>query len=644
MNFKYFLPESKKPSITPEKFLPSLSFIIFARNPVEPNSRLQAIYSRRLPQVMKIKMDQIYKFNTNYVVPLDRSRGKPQYLSALPDSFWISPEFIEKFDRSDYLIGGEISLDPGRLFVQLYSRIEGKILCGKTYLGKKENFLEFINDFFFDMLSFLEIVLTPDERKRLEKQPSTKIEAIELLMSALDNDPLSPVGEKSKDDFLKFLLTAFQKDPDSETLTTLLVNQASQLENIGETRKAEEIIRKVLEAHPFDHDSSKLMAKIILRHQGTDKALEFIENALTKDRALADIPFNMALTQMQTDRNEDTIKLFDKALEYNKENPDIYDSYGYFLASVNRIRPALKIFKKGLELSPHREYTLLNTAQAYTELEELDKAKELYDIVQLLFSDSRHLKISKAIYYAQLGDLIKTRESILDALNSSPEDPLVNLSAARLYYRMKDKGNAERFARTTIDLDPSSFISEEARYFYSRITAGITEEEQIMNRDLFLGAISKMKKRDMRSAIIVLDRVLNIEPHYWRAWFLKGVGHRTLAQYEEALMAFEKVDELFEDQVSLHHEIGKCLMGLEDFQGAFGHIRYAFRNRTQEPEIMGNMAIVYMYLGRLQEAEVIFTQLKKTAPGFKNIDIYINELERLKKRKKSSRGNGDTKI
>ncbi len=643
MNFKYFLPDSKKILKTPEKFLPSLSFIIFARNPIEPDSRLQAIYSRRLPQVMKIKMDQISKFNTSYIVPLDRSKGKPEYLSALPDSFWLSPEFIEKFDRSDYLIGGEISLDPGRLFVQLYSRIEGKILCNKTYLGKKENFLEFINDFFLNIISFLKVGLTPDEKERLEKQPSTKIKAIELLMEALENDPLSPVGEKSKDDFLKFLLTAFQKDSDSETLTALLVNQASQLENIGETRKAEEIIQKILKAHPTDLDSSKLMAEIILRHRGMDEAMEFIENAIKNDKSLCDIPFNMALIQMQTDRNEDTIKLFDKALEYNKENPDIYDSYGYFLASINKIKPALKIFKKGLELFPHREYTLLNTAQAYAELEEFDKAKELYDKAQFLFSDSSHIKMSKAIYYAKLGDLIKTRKNIIDALDSSPEDPSVNFFAARLYYRMKDRENAERFARTTIDLAPSSFISEEARYFYSRIAAGITEEKQILNRDTFLEAINNMKKREMKSAINLLDRVLHVEPYYWRAWFLKGVGHRTLAQYVEALTAFEKVDELFEDQISLHHEIGKCHMGMEDFQRAFGHIRYAFRNRPQEPEIMGNMAIVYMYLGRLQEAEVVFTQLKKMAPGFKNINIYINELERLKRRKKSSRGNGDTK-
>jgi len=643
MKFKYYFPEKEEPQKIPEKFLPSLSFIIFSGEHTGSGFRLQEIYSRRLPQIMKIKIDQVSKFNTNYVVPLDRSQGTPQYLSALPDSFWISPKFIEKFDRSDYLVGGDISFDPGKLFIQLYSRIEGKILYNKTYMGQKENFLEYINDFLLNMLAFMEIVLMPEEKEKLEKQPSTEVEAIELLMSALDNDPYSPVGEKNREDFLKFLIMAFQADPNSESLTTLLVNQASQLENMGDTERAREIIQKVLKVHPLDHDSLEMMAKIILRHRGVDNALEYIESSLKKDKILADIPFNLALLQMQTKEREGTVKLFEKALEYNGENPDIYDSYGYFLATINRMEPALKIFRKGLELSPHREFTLLNTAQAYTELGDFDRAEEYYDKAHLLYSDSRNVKVSRAIYYSQLGDLIKARESIIDALNSNPEDPQVNLYAARLYYQMKDKENAQRFARTTIDLAPSSMISEEARYFYSRIMSGITEEEQMLNRDLFLEAINKMKKRDMESAINVLESVLTIEPYYWRAWFLKGVGLRTLARYEEALTAFDKVDELFEDQVSLHHEIGKCHMGMENFQKAFGHILYAFKNRPQEPEIMGNMAIVYMYLGRLEESEVLFTQLKKTAPGFRNIDVYMNELKKLKKRKKSSRGNGDTK-
>jgi Flp pilus assembly protein TadD len=57
---------------------------------------------------------------------------------------------------------------------------------------------------------------------------------------------------------------------------------------------------------------------------------------------------------------------------------------------------------------------------------------------------------------------------------------------------------------------------------------------------------------------------------------------------------------------------------------------------------MANMGILYMYLGRLQEAEVLLMQAKRMAPSLMIIDQFIRQLQLIQKRKSASGGNGSS--
>lgn len=646
MKFEYYLPEENENMPSMKKFMPMVAYIVFSGDEDKPevNPELQDIYARRLPQVIKMKMDMVSRFNTNFILPLDRSTDSPQYLDTVPGSPWTEPEFIGRFERFDYMVEGTLSLKKEYLNIKLYSRLNRTVIFEKDYTGCKEKFFEFITDFLLDFFSFFEIMLTEDEKELLKDHPSKNPAAIEYMMRALDNDPFNPLETQNEDEYLNLLEKAVKEDPESLDISDILVGFAAKLENSGEVDKSIEILERLIQTTGYKRNPVMLLARIFIKHDHFDRAFEILDKAAVRNSGTQDIYFMIARENMQTDRKEITIRLFEKSIELDPENPDVLDTYGYFLAAIDDIPTALDVFKKGLKYSLGRETSLLNTAQGYTMLKQYDDARVIYDKLRVLYPMSARSQASRSIFYALNGERNNALLAITEALNNSPESPVINLTAARVFDFLNDRENAERYARTTIDLNPDKMITDEATYLFSRISAGITEEKQKENRDLFLDGVREMRKNNYAEALETFDRVVEVEPNFWRAWFLKGVSLRITGDLERALDSLSQVDELFPDQTSLHLEVGKCYMGMEQFQEAFPHIRFAFKNRPEEPEIMGNMALVYMYLGRLKEAEILLTQVQKMDPHNKNVEVYIEELERLKKRRKSSRGNGGTDV
>lgn len=647
MKFEYYLPEENETEPSMKKFMPMVAFIVFSGDEDKPevNPELQDIYTRRLPQVIKMKMDMVSRFNTNFILPLDRSTESPQYLDTIPGSPWTEPEFIGRFERFDYMVQGTLSLKNEYLNIKLYSRLNGDVIFEKDYSGDKDKFFEFSTDFLMDFFSFFEIMLTDKEKELLRTHPSTNPSSIEYMMKALDNDPFNPLETLDNDEYLNSLESAVKEDPKSNDISDILVGYAAKLEAGGEVDKSVEILERLIQTVGHKRNPVMLLSRILMRHNRFDRAFDVLDKAAAANSSeTKDIYYLMARENMQTDRKEVTLKLFEKAIEAEPENPDIFDTYGYYLAATDDMPSALNVFTKGLKYSSERETSLLNTAQVYTIMKKYDEARAIYDKLRVLYPQSARSQASRSIFYALNGEKNNALLAITEALNNSPESPVINLTAARVFDFLNDKENAERYARTTIDLNPDKIITDEATYLFSRISAGITEEQQKENRNLFLDGIREMRKNNHSEALEIFSRVVELEPNFWRAWFLKGVTLRITGELEQALDSLSQVDELFPDQTSLHLEVGKCYMGMEQFQEAFPHIRYAFKNRPEEPEIMGNMALVYMYLGRLKEAEILLTQVQKMDPYNKNVEVYIEELERLKKRRKSSRGNGGTDV
>jgi tetratricopeptide (TPR) repeat protein len=643
MKFRYHLPEFQTQPQKNNSYLPSLIFIVFSADPKDGDYRLQNVFARRLPQVMKTKLDLISHFNTSFILPLDRSTGSAAYIESSSDSPFFTPKFVEQFERFDYLVEGALSLDNNLLIIKLFSRQEEKVLFERRYQGAKEEFHTFINSFLVDLLNYFKINPDKNEMDKMLNEPTTKPKSFESLLEALDQDPINAVDSIDKEKFIEHLLNAVKEDPKNSILPSYVTGYINKLTRGGKSEKALEILDKLAKLQPDSKAVVELQIKAQLNRHNNEKALEILGEKLKLNTELFELPYLFAREIIQTDKAGEAIPFFELALAYNPENPDLYDSYGFYYMTTGKLGDALEQFKKGIELSPYRETTLLNTAQAYTESGRYEEAKAIYERLLTLYSDSSESISSYAIFHALTKNFREAAKFMKGALDVSPENPQINLIAAMLFDHIRDRNNAELYAKTAIDLSSDKYLKDEAQALYSRIYAGITEEEQRDNREKFLQAVILLRKNEIEKALDIIDRVVEVEPQFWRAWFLKGVTCRISNNLDSALEAFDHVDELYPEQAYLRHEIAKCLMAQEKFSEAFPLLRYAFKSHPEDPEIMANMGLNYFYLGRLNEAETLLKQVQKTDPDNKNIEAYLTEIEKIKKKKQSSRGNGDTK-
>ncbi len=641
MKYKFYPPRKPhKPTYT-NRFLPSITFVVFSRKFSDKNYEKQGIYCRRIPHIMKIKVELLNRFQSSLIVPIGKDKTPNYYLEVEPKSFWNDPEFISRFSRFDYLVAGSLSLDVGEMEVHVYSKMDNKIIYQRKFSGIEEDFFDFANEFVIDLMHFFEVNLSPQDIDTISKRPISKKEALYPLLEALDKDPENQIGGDYKT-YIDRLKTAFKMDPSSEDVVNMLLYAAEYVDEEGDLETAHLVLDFILSLMPLNYKANQYKIYLLSKENKIDEAMSFLEKIVDKDDKFKEIPFHLGIKFMEKREWDLSSLLFEKAMKYQIKEPYLYEVYSYLMASLENYEKALNIVEEGFKQHLFTEYLLLIKAQILAIKGEIEKAEKTYQEALDIYVNSSRLKASAAAFYINVGKPHKSKILIDDALEESPEDPVVNIEGARIYVELDDKETALRLAKTAVDLKPEEPLFSMAEKLISRITSGISEEEQARNRLLFSKAVKILEEGNIDLAITLLEEVVKAEPSFWKGWFILGVAYRKKEEYEKALKAFSKVDELYPDQVSLHHEIGKCKMAMDKYKEAFPHLLYAFRRKPNDPEIVANMGILYLLLRRVPEAEALLFQAQRMAPEI-DLSPYIKQLEKIKKRKIVSGKNGELK-
>ena len=69
---------------------------------------------------------------------------------------------------------------------------------------------------------------------------------------------------------------------------------------------------------------------------------------------------------------------FEKAIEADRNNPDLYNPYGLVLLYEHKYNEAIKQFERVLDLNPGHKYDLENIAETYKARGEIEKAKDTF--------------------------------------------------------------------------------------------------------------------------------------------------------------------------------------------------------------------------------------------------------------------------
>lgn len=103
-----------------------------------------------------------------------------------------------------------------------------------------------------------------------------------------------------------------------------------------------------------------------------------------------------------------------------------------------------------------------------------------------------------------------------------------------------------------------------------------------------------------------LSFLLDLEEDYsewWNLLFFIGLAYRQLLDYKNAIIYFEKVLELENDQMDTSAELGLSYAGIGDYNKSIEHFEKVLEVSGENSEILCNLAMAYMEKGELIKAK-----------------------------------------
>lgn len=121
---------------------------------------------------------------------------------------------------------------------------------------------------------------------------------------------------------------------------------------------------------------------------------------------------------------EQSIPIYDKILEKNPNDDEVYTNRGYAYGRLNQLERAVEDYNKALELNPKEVHAISARASAYIQLEEVDRAKEDYE---------RLIDFNAEQAYYGLGNVAAYKGNWEEALNYYDKTIAVSSNFAPVY-------------------------------------------------------------------------------------------------------------------------------------------------------------------------------------------------------------------
>ena len=158
----------------------------------------------------------------------------------------------------------------------------------------------------------------------------------------------------------------------------LELNRGINFQKKGENLKAKNIYLEILDQNPHNPDALNLLGTIFQENSEHQKAISFIQNAITAAPDIADYYSNLAVSQLAIGKVESAYLSCSKAVEIDPTFPNANYNLGNSLFAMGRADEAINFFKVSVDLEPYNDKFWSNYLFALNFRSNLDN-KEVYD-------------------------------------------------------------------------------------------------------------------------------------------------------------------------------------------------------------------------------------------------------------------------
>jgi eukaryotic-like serine/threonine-protein kinase len=339
--------------------------------------------------------------------------------------------------------------DRVRIVAQLIDAEADRHLWAETYDRQLTDIFAIQTDVALQIASALEAELSPDERKRIHRKPTSDVRAYQLYLQGRQN--YSRYTGESIQKGIEYFRKAIAVDPDYALAHTGLALAYAELA-AGEG------------GAPLRPDEAHREAK------------QAITRALALDGQLGEAHSVLALLKFTRDFDwagaEAEFKL---ALELSPGAADIYDHYGWLCAALERWDEALVLVKRAQELDPlmHRAdvaTTLLRAGRYQEALEAALRCVELDD-----FARGRS---TLGWAYLKSGMMAQGLAALEQAAALAPENVMFRAQLGQAYAMAGKTAEAREMLRELEQLSQERFVSP---YHMAYVYTGLGEADRAMD-------------------------------------------------------------------------------------------------------------------------------------------------------------------
>jgi TolB-like protein/Flp pilus assembly protein TadD len=244
-----------------------------------------------------------------------------------------------------------------RVTAQLIEAATGTHLWTETYDRDLEDIFAIQSDIAKSIAKALEAELVPEERRRIEKQPTNSPEAYShylRAMTTLQEHGLGVGGSR-----------------ESRTAILTLLDKAI---SIDPGFAAAYAVRARVNIYSLNFDPGSLTNYAAERRDREQNALHDLETALSLDASLGSAYLALALTHQYNWRLTETNNAFDKALEFGPNDPDVLYNYSHFCAFTDRHEKGIELGKRAVTLDPNGAPRFNFLSLTYAVADRLDDA------------------------------------------------------------------------------------------------------------------------------------------------------------------------------------------------------------------------------------------------------------------------------
>ncbi len=332
------------------------------------------------------------------------------------------------------------------------------------------------------------------------------------------------------------------------------------------------------------------------------------------------------------------------ALPAQPSPPTAEESFarGVQLHQAGDILGAIEAYRDALEKEPQRVDARSNLGAAYVRLGRYEDAVREYRRALAVEPEQAAVRFNFALALYKTGLVAEAAQELEQALARDPKNTAALLLLADCQLQM---GNETRVVALLESHEAD--LGQDRLYCYLMGTALLRRNElsrgQVFIDRLFrdgdtaparvLMAVAHLRRDDARSALVELQRAVELDPKLPTVHSLQGRALMETGQRAEAIEAFRREFAINPNDFDSNLYLGLLLKDDGALDEAGDHLRRANRLRPDDPRVLYGLGGLHLAAGRVEEAEKALQSVVASVPDYVKAHVLLaTAYYRLKKK------------